>query len=167
MKLTKEFMSWLTEYDCHLSAWFDGRQDAVHIMSVRQGMKTLEFTAKRQPGELYPELLRRIQKELPKKDVWKRFGTGERYEEYLHQQEVEHARKAREKAQEERKKRFKEDRALWKAALWNAQHGRFTKETALPYENPRTGWTPSVEKPIEAKETKNEHDSVEHSKKEN
>ncbi len=147
MKLSKEFTTWLEEYDSALTAWYDSQQDAVHIYSVRQGMKTLEYTGKRQYAETYPELLRRIQKVLPTKDVWKRFGSANAYDDHLMQKEQEHSRKIREEAKAARLAKFKDEQSLWLSAIENMQAGRFTKQEVEKFHGRKVT---EVDKPKEA-----------------
>lgn len=136
MELSEWFLEGLKEYDENLSAIFDEIQDKIHLYYHKSGQKSLAYSVKRETGELYPELQRRILKELPLKDIWRRFGSGKAYDDYLE----ESAKKARESRQKElddaRLQRMKENRWKIKSALENARAGRFRDEEARPMEIP-------------------------------
>jgi hypothetical protein len=148
---SEDFLKNLTAYDGTLEAVRDEIQDCIHIFTHRKGVKTHELSVKRGRLEMWPELERRIMKVLPEKDVWKRFKNADAYDDHLHEKEQAYLREKREKAKRERWNKFKDEINLWKHAIWNAQHGRFTKETALPYQSHSI--TPGIDltKPSEAK----------------
>jgi hypothetical protein len=132
--LSKNFLEKLKSVDTCLGAIYDPMDDAIYVNASRQGSKVHELTVKRQFAENYEELENRTILKLQACDVWKRFGTGKAYDDFLDEEEI---RLRAVKKKEERDKRiawFKENREMVKAAIWNAQHGRTNSKTALPYQ---------------------------------
>jgi len=88
------FVQGLKEYDPCLEAYRDNRNQTIVGWASRHGAKVHEFTIKRQEGETWPELERRVILTLPDGDVWKRFKTANDFDDYL-ALEVEKADKER------------------------------------------------------------------------
>ena len=135
-ELSKDFIRDIKDYDQNLDAWYDSNQDGIHIFAIRQGKKILELTVLRQEGELYPELERRAVIYMKERDVWKRFGSGKAYDDYLAAEEERVRLQRKQEAKSKRIQLIKEHRWEWMAALWNAAHGRFDRKSALPFKIP-------------------------------
>jgi len=123
MELSEWFLAGLKEYDESLSAHFDDIEDTIHLYYHKSGKKSLAYSVKRQFGELYPELQRRILKELPLHDVWKRFGDGKAYDDWLYEEEKKHREAAQRKLDNDRMEKMKENKWAFKAAIENARRG--------------------------------------------
>ena len=136
MELSEWFLAGLRAYDTSLSAVFDDQEDTIHLYYQKSGQRSLAYSVKREFGELYNELQRKILKELPLHDVWKRFGSGKAYDDWLHEEESLNREAAQKKIDHDRMERMKEDKWKIRAALENAKAGRFTEESALPIEIP-------------------------------
>ena len=135
--LSDSFLERLKAYDEHLRAHYDPREDAIFVWSERPGKpKVHELTVRRQFAENYRELEGRTLAKLPICDVWRRFGNGKAYDNYLAEEEEKFRREGRERFRKERMAMWKDKRPYVEAAVWNAQHGRFTKATAQPYKTP-------------------------------
>ena len=126
MELGEWFLSGLKEYDESLSAVYDDIQDEIHLYYSKSGQKSLAYSVEREECETYPELQRRILRELPLKDIWKRFGSGKAYEDHLESEEIRIREEKQRKIDSDRLARMKEDRPLIKAALKNAASGKFS-----------------------------------------
>lgn len=131
--LSKNFLEKLKEVDPCLGAIYDSQDDAIYVNATRQGQQIHELTVKRQFAENYEELENRTVKKLQECDVWKKFGTGNAYEDYLWAEEERLRKIKKAEVKAKRLSWFKDNRELVKAAVWNAQHGRMDKSTALPY----------------------------------
>ena len=132
--LSKNFLEKLSSVDPNLGAVYDSQDDAIYIHASRQGQKVHEMTVKRQFAENYEELENRTIQKLHEGDVWKKFGTGKAYDDYLDAEEKRIRDEKKKKIRHERMEWFKENRDVVRAALWNAQHGRTNAQTALPYQ---------------------------------
>lgn len=128
MELSKSFFEKLKLIDDKLDAVFDENQDSIHVSAMRSGcLKVLENTFKRQHGEMYPELERRTLKELKEQDVWKKFGSGKAYDNYLQdQQDAEEKRKQREIDDLDRQWTIENKRYI-NEAIENAKRGIFSQ----------------------------------------
>jgi len=93
-EIDSSFLQSLKEYDRHLEAYRDNRRQAIVGWATRQGKKVHEFTLERKEGETWTELERRIISKLPEGDIWKRFGSGKAYDDYL-AEEAEKATQAK------------------------------------------------------------------------
>lgn len=126
MDLGEWFLKGLAEYDSNLSAVFDDQTDEIHLFYVKSGQKSLAYSVAREYGELYPELQRRILKQLPLHDVWKRFGSGQAYDDYLYQEEIKRREEKQKQIDDERFAKMKQERWRFKAAIENAKRGIFS-----------------------------------------
>jgi len=98
-----EFLKKLKLYDPCLEAYRDNRRQAIVVWATRQGGKRVhEFTLERKEGEMWGEFENRIIFNLPQGDIWKRFGTGKAFDDYLKEQAT--------KAREEKLKDVKHNR---------------------------------------------------------
>lgn len=137
MELSEWFLTGLTDYDSSLSAVFDDREDEIHLFYRKSGLRSLAYSVKRQNGELYPELQRRILKELPLKDILKRHGSGKAYDDFLEEEDRKRRATAQKKLDDDRMARIKEDKWLIRSAIENAKAGRFTEKEAVKIERPQ------------------------------
>jgi hypothetical protein len=144
--LSKNFLKELETIDRDLRALYDDREDSIFISALRQGLKVHELTVKRQFAENYDELEHRTLSKLRASDVWNKYGTGKAYDDFLAEEEEKFRDRNKKKAKSEHLAKVKEDRELWRAAIWNAQHGRFTRETAIPYQTASFSFAGAVEK---------------------
>ncbi len=139
-ELSASFKKKLTAYDSALFGHYDGREDAIFVYAQRQSQKVHEMTVYREYAENYEELENRTIKKLSEGDVWKRFNKssnpGKAYDDWLHNEEEAYRAKKRAEFKTRRIALLKSERDLFAAAIWNASHGRFTKETAIPYKTP-------------------------------
>lgn len=81
--ISSSFLQSLKEYDRSLETYRDNRRQAIIVWASRHGKRVHEFTIKRKEGETWAELERRIISKLPDGDIWKRFGSGKAYDDYL------------------------------------------------------------------------------------
>lgn len=125
MELGEWFLAGLRAYDDGLSAVYDDHEDTIHIIYSKSGKKSLAYSVKREFGEFYNEMQRKILKELPARDVARRFGSGEAYDDYLYEQEQKHRATAQKKIDDDRLAKMKEYKWQWRAALENARRGIF------------------------------------------
>lgn len=146
MELAEWFLVGLKQYDERLSAIFDDHQGEIHLYYTKSGQKSLAYSDSRQHAELYPEWQRRILKELPLKDVLKRHGSGEAYDDYLDKMDRERRESKQRQLDDDRMQKMKDDKWLIKGALENAAAGRFTKEKARPFEIPSVSIPKSIPK---------------------
>lgn len=131
--LSKKFIERLKEVDPALGAVYDSYTDSIFIHALRDGQKVHELTIKRKFAENYEELENRTLVKLKECDVWQKFGTGKAYDDYLWAEEERIRNENKKKVRSERLQWFKDNREMVRAAIWNAQNGRMTKDTALPY----------------------------------
>ena len=130
--LSRSFLKRLKAYEPYLEA--ELQDDEIVVYSKRPGKpQVLELTVKRQYAENYEELELRTLSKLAECDVWRRFGSGKAYDDYLAYSEASHSNALRESFKKERFSRHKEDRSLWKSAIENAREGRITKEQVEKY----------------------------------
>lgn len=142
--LSDSFYKRLRGIDPYLKAVYDPSQDAIVLWSERPySPKVYEGTFERTKagsGLIIDLSIQDLEdwviKMLPGMDIWNRYGSGKAFDDALADQENSHRDKMRESIKREREAIHKEDRLLWKAAIDNAAHGRFTKETIVPYEIP-------------------------------
>lgn len=143
-RLHATFYEKLKAVDPYLDARFDTDQMAVLVFSKRPGKPMVhEFT---QPHHFItngleislaiPDLEDYTIRRLRESDVWARFGSGKAFDDYLAETEEKERLAKKKEFRQRRLQMMKEDRPLWKAALWNAQNGRLTKKEALPYNTP-------------------------------
>lgn len=125
MELGEWFLSGLKEYDESLSAVYDDIQDEIHLYYSKSGQKSLAYSVAREECETYPELQRRIVRELPLKDIWKRYGSGKAYDDFLEEEDRKSREIKQKKIDDDRLARMKEDRPLIKEALKKAASGIF------------------------------------------
>lgn len=138
-KLSPSFYEQLHVIDPCCDAVYDSHEDAIVVWSNRKaGITQHELTVKRECGENYGPLERRTLQKLKECDVWKRFKSADEFDDYLEEQAKTALATANESARKERLAKLKDERDFVEAAIWNAQHGRFTKETVLPYETKRS-----------------------------
>lgn len=137
MELCGWFLTGLTDYDPSLTAVLDDQEETIHICYQKSGKKSLAYSVKRKYAELYPELQRRILKELPLKDVWKIHGSGKAYDDFLDEEERKHRESKQRDFDNRREDLIKENRWSIASALENARAGRFRQEEARPMEIPR------------------------------
>lgn len=105
-----EFLSGLQAYDPTLQAYRDySCGGKIVVFSTRKGTKTYEFSAKRGLGELWPELERKIVKNLGKMDVWKRYGSGEKFDDAIAEEAESETKKRLASAKSDRIDRLKEE----------------------------------------------------------
>lgn len=105
-----DFLSGLQSYDPCLFAYRDYREGGkIVVFSKRQGAKVYEFSAKRQYAENWGELERRILSNLGKIDIWKRHGSGEKFDDALADEAEDAKKKKLADAKSERIDRVKED----------------------------------------------------------
>lgn len=125
-ELSRSFLKRLTDYEPYLEARLEG--DELLVFSKRPDKpQILELVVKREYAENYEELEHRTINKLAECDVWRRFGSGKAYDDYLAESEAEHRGKLKASFRKERLSRLKEDRPLWVSAIENAREGRFTK----------------------------------------
>lgn len=134
MELGEWFLSGLKEYDESLSAVYDDIQDEIHLYYSKSGQKSLAYSVAREECETYPELQRRIIRELPLKDIWRRFGSGKAYDDFLEDDEKKRREVAQKQIDSERLAKMKEDKWLIRSAIKNAQSGRFSEKDVLKVE---------------------------------
>jgi len=137
MELGEWFLTGLKEYDESLSAVYDDIQDEIHLYYSKSGAKSLAYSVNRLHAETYPELQRRILRELPLKDVWRRYGSGKAYDDFLYDEEKRMRESEQKRVDSERLSRMKEDRHLIHSAVENAKAGRFSEKEAIPVERSR------------------------------
>lgn len=131
-RLSDFFYEQLKLIDPACDAFFDYRDDAIHVWARRRGMKVHELTVRREAQECRRPLEMRTLKKLRECDVWKNHGSGEKYDDYLHNSEMEARTQKKLDNKRERIAMLKDERKLFKVAIENAQEGRFTKDTAVP-----------------------------------
>jgi hypothetical protein len=136
MELSEWFLAGLRDYDQSLSAVFDDQEDTIHLFYSKSGRKSLAYSVRRENAELYPELQRRILRELPLKDVWRRHGSGKAYDDYLEEEDRKRRESAQRKMDDDRLQRMKDSKWSFQAAIENARAGRFTAKEARPFEIP-------------------------------
>lgn len=132
-ELSKNFLEKLKAVDPDLGAVYDPVEDSVFIHALRNGVKIHELSIKRKYAENYEELENRTIVRLQECDIWKRFGTGKAYDDYLWAEEEKLRAKRKKEVRDKRVAWFKDNREIVRAAVWNAQHGRMTSKTALPF----------------------------------
>lgn len=153
-ELSRFFLEELKAYEPYLNATLDHPSDSIHIWAERPSRpKVHELSVKREFGELYPELERRTLKKLRDCDIWKKFGTGKAYDDYLAKEEEEYRIKAKSDFKKRRETINKEYRDHWRAAIWNAQNGRVKAEEVIPYAIPKIS--------LHVSEKKNEKKEIE------
>lgn len=141
--LSKGFIRTLRLIDADLRACFDPAQDAIIIWAERLGKpKTLEFTSRRTFKEPNPDVtgpdglpvMREVTlplcdleswtlKHLKKIDVWKRFGSGKAFDDWLYEQEQDFREKRKLKFLQDRREYLKEHRREFADALENLKRG--------------------------------------------
>lgn len=126
MQLSKEFLSSLRAFDQTLDGVFDIEQDSVHLWSSRGGVKELVLTLNRDYGESYESCSRRALAKLHEMDVWKKFGSADKYDDHLEKAEQEYRAKKKEEYQQKRQLMFKEHETEIKDAIKNANSGVFS-----------------------------------------
>jgi hypothetical protein len=133
-QLSDSFERKLKNVDSNLRAIYDSVEDSIFVYALRQGLKVHELTSKRQYAENYEELENRTIQKLAACDVWKKFGDGKAYDDFLHEEEAKERAVKKKEVRDKRLAWFKENREMVKAAVWNAQHGRTDASTALPFQ---------------------------------
>lgn len=136
MELSEWFLNGLKECDSSLSAVYDNFDDCIHLHYSKSGRKSLAYSVKRSFGELYPELQRRILKELPIHDIWRRFGSGKAYDDYLYEEDKRRRETAQKKIDDERWEKIKAAKWQIRSAVENARSGRLTEREAKKIEIP-------------------------------
>lgn len=127
MELSKHFLDELKLIDQKLDAVFDENQDSIHVSAMRtQGLKVLENTFTRKSGELYPELERRVLKELRNQDVWKIHGSGKAYDNYLADKEEEEQKRRQREVDDLDRQWTLENKRYINEAIENAKRGIFS-----------------------------------------
>lgn len=141
-RLNPEFYDELHVIDPACDAVYDDHEDAVIVWAKRAGgVLQHELTLHREPGENYGPLGRRTLKKLKECDVWKRFKNADEFDRYLEEKAKNARDVAAKDAKRERLAKIKDEMDFVEAAVWNAQHGRYTKETAQPYETGKSTGT--------------------------
>lgn len=127
MELSKEFFEKLKLIDANLDAVFDDHEDSIHVSAMRRGgLKVLENTFKRNYGEMYPELERRVIEELKEQDVWKKFGSGKAYDDAI-QKKFDESQASKKRELDHLDKEWnKENKKYINEAIENAKRGIFT-----------------------------------------
>jgi vacuolar-type H+-ATPase subunit H len=78
---------------------------------------------KREYGELYRELEKRAIEKLLASDIWKKYGSAEKYEQHLQRQEDEYREKKKQEWEAKRKEIWKEHKREIHDAIENAKSG--------------------------------------------
>jgi hypothetical protein len=133
MQLSDWFLAGLKNYDGNLSARYDDFQDEIHILYSKSGKKSLAYSVKREHAEYYPDWQRRILRELPLKDVWKRHGSGEKYDDFLEAEETKHRAMVQKALDDERMAGLTENKHYLKQVMENMKQGKIHAHECDPY----------------------------------